>query len=378
MGFDIRVFSIKNPMDKVHPFVEKIQAPVCYLPKASWKRVGRFIPAHLFTLLHRPGGYLRCLRHALKRRSSESMKKFMLAGYASRGVISGDIRHLHAHFASGSTRLAKYIHLMTGVPFSFTAHAKDIFTDRVSRGQLKRRLQTASFVVTISEYNRKHLEEICPEADIHVIRNGIPVDNFPLNNGEPGLEPRPIILSVGRLIEKKGFPFLVDACALLRDRGKSFSCSIVGHGPLREEIEGRIHRHGLEEYVHLRGSCTQDELVQAHYRKATVFTLPCVEAQNGDKDGLPVAIEEAMAMGIPVVSTPITGIPELIRHNRTGLLVSPSDSEGLARALELLLDDEGLRERLKAAARDEVEREYHIDRTIQRLAGLFEGVSRCD
>ena len=324
-GFDVAIFSMKRPEGLIHEFVKEIKSPVFYLPGPSKKNLMKFVIPHLYVFLMRPVGYVRCLLYARSHRSRESRRKFLLAGYVSRSVISGKVQHLHSHFASGSTRLAKYVHLITGVPFSFTAHAKDIFSDRVSRKQLRRRMEKAKFVVTISDYNRKYLKGILKSAKIFVIRNGIPLESFSPNGKHAMREKVPIVLAVGRLVEKKGFSYLIDACAELKRLRANCRCVIVGDGPLRGQIEAQIRRLDLQGYVTLEGFKTHDELIREYYRKATLFALPCKETKNKDRDGLPVALEEAMAMGIPVVTTPIEGSPERLRHNRTGALVPAGD-----------------------------------------------------
>jgi glycosyltransferase involved in cell wall biosynthesis len=295
----------------------------------------------------------------------------MLAGYVSGFVIDRKVRHLHSHFASGSTRLAKYVHLITGVPFSFTAHAKDIFSDRVSQKQLKRRMEKAKFVVTITEYNRRYLKGILENARILIIRNGISLKKFSPNGRNAMSERVPIILAVGRFVEKKGFSCLVDACGELKRQQVNCRVVIVGDGPLRGEIEDQIRRMDLQDRVRLEGSRTHDELIDKYYRRATLFVLPCKEADNKDKDGLPVVLEEAMAMGIPVVTTPIAGIPELVRHNQTGLLVPPENPDELARSIKRLLTDDSLRWRLTMTARKIIEDEYDIESSSGQLADLF-------
>ncbi len=371
MGFDIRIFSIKDPGDRIHSFVREITSPVHYLPAVSKENRLEFFVAHLYTFIRNPVGYVRCLAYARKHSSPESRKKFLLAGYVGRSVISGRIQHLHSHFATGSTRLAKYIHIMTGVPYSFTAHAKDIFSDRVSPKQLKRRIKKAQFIVTISEYNRNYLKNIVPTARIHVIRNGLRIEEFSPNGRFSGGESRPVILGVGRLVEKKGFVYLVEACGVLKREGKDFRCIIVGDGPLKEEIEGRITELGLSEHVRLEGSRIQDELIRDYYTKAHILVLPCTVAANNDMDGIPVVLEEAMAMRIPVVTTAVAGIPELVRHRETGLLVPPGDVGELARSIRNLMEDEPLRQNLKSSGRNLIESEYDIEKTSSQLAGLF-------
>ncbi len=370
-GFDVSIFSMKRPEGQVHAFVKEIRSPVFYLPGTSNRNLRRFVIPHLYSFLRRPVGYVKCLLYARSHRSRESKSKFLLAGYVSGLVIDRKVRHLHSHFASGSTRLAKYVHLITGIPFSFTAHAKDIFSDRVSQKQLKRRMEKAKFVVTITDYNQRYLKGILENTRIFIIRNGISLSKFSPNGENAMSEKVPIILAVGRFVEKKGFSYLIDACAELKRQKVNCRVVIVGDGPLRSEIESQIRRMNLQDRVRLEGSRTQDDLIGKYYRKATLFVLPCKEADNKDKDGMPVVLEEAMAMGIPVVTTPIAGIPELVRHNQTGLLVPPEDPDELARSIKRLLTDDSLRLRLKIMARKIIEEEYDIESSSRQLADLF-------
>lgn len=375
-GFDIRIFSIKDPGDPLHPFVHELMRSVSYLPEISKRNFLSFLSAHLHSLARRPSGYVRCLVYAWKNRSKESRRKFILAGYISSVIFSEDIRHIHSHFATGSTRLAKYVHLMTGVPFSFTAHAKDIYSDRVSGKQLRRRMRLASFVITISEYNSRYLKTIEPSTRIHVIRNGIRISDFsPNGRGHRGGD-RPVILSVGRLVEKKGFKCLVNACAALKRAGIDFQCIIVGDGPLKSSIEAQIRALDLTECVSLEGSKTQDELLKNYYQRADVFVLPCTVAGNNDRDGIPVVLEEAMALGIPVITSEISGIPELVHHLETGMLTPPGDAAALSNSIQTLLADEALREKLTEAARKLIETEYDVEKTSQHLANMFIGALR--
>lgn len=372
-GFEIAVFSMKDPKEKVHSFLARMQSPVHYLPPLSRGTFLTYFFAHLSAFVRRPLGYTKCLLYARHYRSDASLKKFFLAGYLAKQLLDGRFDHLHSHFASGSTRLAKYAHIITGIPYSFTAHAKDIFSDRVSLGQLQRRMEKARFVVTITEYNRKHLSKISPRARLHVIRNGIDIVRFSRNGDHSRANETPVILAVGRLVEKKGFLYLVEACAGLVRKGLDFQCVIVGDGPEKDELEARIRGLDLSGYVTLAGPKTQEELLREYYAKATIFVLPCTVAQNSDMDGLPVVLQEAMALGIPVLSCPITGIPELVRHMETGIMAPPGDPIGLTAAMEQLLKDGALRERLSASARELVVREYDIERTSEQLARLFGG-----
>ena len=179
------------------------------------------------------------------------------------------------------------------------------------------------------------------------------------------------ILSVGRFREKKGFPHLLHACHLLKERGHRLRCHIVGYGPLQEEIDRLITDLELDGIVSLHGKLTHDELIEL-YRKSTIFALPCQIAEDGDRDGIPNSLLEAMAMKIPVISTNVSGIPELIEHMKNGIIVPPKDSKSLASAIKLLIDQPHLRRELGKAGHHKVCQQFSLERNIFKLKELFE------
>jgi glycosyltransferase involved in cell wall biosynthesis len=257
---------------------------------------------------------------------------------------------------------------LLSIPFSFTAHAWDIFKEQA---MLPAKLRAADFVATISEYNRHYLNRLCPAAAdrIHVVRCGVNLARFSHQHECRRVDP-PLILSVGRLVEKKGLACLVEACARLHDRGIDFTCTIVGDGPQRNALARSIAARDLQEIVKLVGELPQEELCDL-WQMACVFALPCTIARNGNRDGIPVALMEAMASGVPVVSTTISGIPELVEDGVTGLLVSSDDAEALSQAISRLLADPGLATRLARAGRQRVEREYDVVRNTRNKARLL-------
>jgi glycosyltransferase involved in cell wall biosynthesis len=258
-----------------------------------------------------------------------------------------------------------------GVPYSFTARAKDIFHDSVRPDDLKRKLQDAAGVVTISDFHLDYLrQEYGPLAE-KVIRvyNGVDLEEF--SYSEPRERP-PVILAVGRLVEKKGFGDLIEACEILARQGHLIGCRIIGAGPLKADLQGRIQRSGLADRIELVGPRPQHEVIE-EMRNAAVLAMPCIVGQDGDRDGLPNVIQEAFALGTPVVSTDVTGIPEVVRDGETGLQVPQNDPQSLAGALERLLRDSALRVRLAREARRLIEAEFDIQRNAARRRALFRG-----
>jgi glycosyltransferase involved in cell wall biosynthesis len=300
------------------------------------------------------------------------IKEFLQAGHIAAEIEArGITAHLHGHFCHGVANIAWFASRLTGIPFSFTAHAKDIYQGELNPGDLlERKLAAARFVATCTEANARVLKRRCSDANIvHTIYHGLDVDYF--SPEAPSPEPLPLILSVGRFVEKKGFAHLVEACARLRDHGLAFKCVIVGErGGAYEPLRRLVAERALEGTVELHEAVIQDELREI-YRRACVFALPCQVMDDGDRDGIPNVLAEAMAMGVPVVSTRISGIPELIDHGVNGLLVESRDPDALANALERVLTDAALRARLAEAGRRRICERFDSRRTTVALHELF-------
>jgi len=210
------------------------------------------------------------------------------------------------------------------------------------------------------------------EAEIHVVYNGLDLESFPLR--KPGLE-EPLLLGVGRLVEKKGFGNLISACQLLKKRGAKFSCEIVGTGTLSDRLKDQIRNGDVGDRVRLLGPLPQ-QILRHHYERARVFVLPCVPAADGDRDILPNVLKEAMAVGVPVVTTRLEGIDELVEDGVNGLLVEPGDANALTAKLELLLADSELRQRLAVNARKLIEERFDRRDNFGRLKMLLETAAR--
>jgi colanic acid/amylovoran biosynthesis glycosyltransferase len=371
-GLRLEVFSLKRPDDGVfHRDVAKVKASVTYVPTLGRSRA--LVAAHARLLRTRPRRYGRALGLALRRGTWGAVKHFAQAGFIAVRIEEAGIRHVHAHFASVATSVALHVSRLTDVSYSFTAHAKDIYIDGVRPDDLRTKLRSARFAVTVSDYNRRHLADLAGEERIVRIYNGLDLEAFAPNGHSP--ERPPLVLAVGRLVEKKGFEDLIRACAVLRDWGQAFSCRIVGKGPLKGELRDLIARLGLERTVELVGPMPREALVDVLPR-ASVFAAPCVVARDGNRDGLPTVLVEAMAAGVPVVATPVTGIPELVEDGRTGMLVPERDPVALAGALRRLLENRPEAEALVRAARRRVELNFDVGKNVAELRALLEEASR--
>ena len=298
-------------------------------------------------------------------RSLPSLRHAIEGLWLARDLRRNGVGHLHAHFIHSPAAVAYLAFLAAGPPFSVTAHAKDLYTTLPRN--LRIRARAARFIITCTRFNAAHLAGIV-SAGMHVVYHGTDLRRFAPDRSD--VEPQRI-LSVGRLVTKKGFNDLVDALGLLQKKGLRIRADIYGGGPLRDELEARALRLGLEGRLTFHGARLQDE-IRAAYRRAAVFVLAPVVMDDGDRDGIPNVLVEAMASGVPVVATRISGIPELITDGIDGLLVNEHDPVALAGAIERVLLDSELGARLGRAGRRRVERDFDLVANTRRLRALFE------
>ena len=280
------------------------------------------------------------------------------------------ITHIHAHFAGMAARTAFWIQKFFGSSFSFTAHANDIFAPRDFEIGLNKLVDAARVVGTETDYAKEFLQERFPKrADrIHRIYNGLNLAEFRRADFSSA---SPTVIAVGRLIDKKGFADLIRACRLLVERGKSFRCQIFGEGPLEQKLRRQIEELKLQNCVELPGPKPQHE-IRKYLATGTVFVLPSVIDPEGGRDNLPTVIMEAMATGLPVVSTGIGGIPEMVIDNETGLLVSAGDANGLADAIDRVIIDLALAKKLGQAGHERAETLFSIQKNVRSLLALFD------
>jgi glycosyltransferase involved in cell wall biosynthesis len=350
-GVDVRVLSLRPSGPSAQPTGVDGRVTACPSGLAGALRMAAAAVA-LLLRLPRPAGreLRRAVRWTLRHRRPDELGRFAQAAWLLPHVPAGT-RRLHAHFADGATSVAMTLSGLSGVPFSFTAHARDLFV-RTPTALLEEKLQSAFAVVAISEHGRAYLQERCPESahKVHLVRNGIDLSAFraPVTAPAPADRP-PGAVTVCRLVDKKGVDVLVDAARLLHERGLDVPVEVVGDGPLRGALVTRAAAAGLSGLVTFHGALPPAAVRQRLHR-AACFVLPCRVAADGDADGLPVSIVEALAAGLPVVSTPVAGVPEVVSDGVSGLLVPADDPVALAAALERLLSDVPLRRRLGEGA----------------------------
>ncbi|MDF1488560.1 glycosyltransferase [Tessaracoccus caeni] len=365
-GEEIVVYSLRPPADgRFHAELALVKAPVHYLPRsssarASW-RTWSAAPAEL-----RPG-LAAVLPLLLDTSADEAEQAVALATLATQHGV----RHLHAHFASVATTVARLAGAITGLPYSFTAHAKDIFHEDVDPQDLAIKLREAHHAITISDYNDSHLRRRFGEEACHglrLVRNGLNLDRFPLRR-PPQRDAVARLLGVGRLVEKKGFDLLIQAAGALTERGVPCQVDIVGDGPLRGALEAAIRERGLEDVVTLLGPRTQSE-VRRLFQEVDLFVAPFVVGSDGNADGLPTVLLEAMASGVPCVAADVTAVGEVVRDRETGWLVPSGDLPALVDAIADALHPETDIASVVSSARALVVREYDSVRQAARLCAL--------
>jgi glycosyltransferase involved in cell wall biosynthesis len=377
-GLPIEIFSLRPTNDShFQDLIARVRAPVNYLyfPAERW------LPENLADAVLSADYFWQALAEAstvlpnlwttLGDVREEQARNVYQAAQLACQVRWKGIGHLHAPFASDAATVTRLAARFAGVPYSFTARAKDIFHESVRPDHFRRKLRDAAGVVTVSDYHLAYLRATYGPlaARVQRIYNGLDLEEFPYQ--APRDRP-PRIVAIGRLVEKKGFADLIEACRLLAVRGCRYSCRILGAGVLQADLRRQIERLNLSDHVTLVGPRPQAEIVK-EVRSAAVLAAPCCIGKDGDRDGLPNVIQEALALGTPVISTDVTGIPEVVRHEETGLQVPQHDPPALAQALERLLQDAELRVRLATAARGLIEVEFDIRRNTERRRAIFRG-----
>lgn len=378
LGAQLHILSLRRPDDNsFHPAVEDVAAEVTYsLELTGMKSILNWIvlvKLHLLLVLRRPTSYIRTVSGYLRQPGRRRLKEVIHAGYFAHILRESGCSHIHAHFANAPTTVAELIHGFTNLPYSFTAHAKDIYHS--TPNELDRKIKNATFVLTCTDYNRRYLTALSTSStEISCVYHGIDLglfDGHKLPAKTDTVGTIPLILSIGRFCEKKGFTYLIRACRILKEHGLEYRCVIVGYGPMLEELKMLIVQLSLEDRVSLVGKMTHDRVVEM-YRNADIFTLPCLITDDGDRDGIPNVLIEAMAQRLPVVSTDVSGISELVETMKNGLLVKEKNSEELAEALELLLHEPMLRKQMGDRGREQVIRNFSFSTSASGVWSRFQ------
>ncbi len=364
LGIALEIGSIYPPLTSLrHEHISRLRAPIHYAPPQQilriWekdaKTTGKW-PRELVEMHERKYGS-----------SVKAEQRARNALYFADLFTHNGVNHFHVHFANRAAHTAMFLKEISGIPFSVTAHGQDFMKDLGNDDLLREICAAAAFVAVETDYSRELLCQRCPHsaAKIHRVYNGIDLEHFPLRL--PATPNRaPVIISVGRLVAFKGFEQLIDACGELARRGLDFSCEIIGDGPLRENLQAKIDTLGLSSRLTLLGSLSQAAVFEK-LRTADIFALASVTDQQGASDVFPTVITEAMSAARPVISTRLAGIPELVAHEETGLLVSPGDTSAFSQALEQLIRDPELRRSYGRAGRARIEQHFRIEQTVRPL-----------
>jgi glycosyltransferase involved in cell wall biosynthesis len=389
LGVPLMIVAMTDPHERMrHAEVVDVAGPVSYLGRFSPLRS---IASHARLGVRSPPRYLRALFLACRSRESDRgyhvASRFRCFAHAVELAdllrrearrTNAPVRHLHAHFAHDPAFVALLTHLLTGIPYSFTAHARDLY--QTPTRSLTARVERATAVVTICRANSDYIAGVAPAfaGKIRVVHNGLDLRLFP----QPDQTQRPdvpLLTSVGRLVEKKGFADLLSACRALAQSGRAFRCRIYGSGPQRSELEETARRFGLENHVSFEGARPRNEIAEA-LRQADLFVLTPYITADGDRDGIPNVLVEAMASRVPVVTTSVAGIPELVTDGVHGSVCPPGDVQAIAARISELLDDPDRRRRYGDAARATVEERFDVSDAAEKLAQVFgvaTGVDRC-
>lgn len=399
-----RIYSLRPPFDNIlHDESIELMKKTVYLPppmsSACLKSNARWLKKH-------PIRYLRVLLYLVFHTISnpihmaKTVYLFPQAAYLAELLQASDIDHLHAHWSGYPTTVALAVSRLAGLSYSFTSHACDM---SMIKTLVAEKIKHAGFALTCTADALKFVRAFLPEEQVNKITvnyHGSNLQKFRPEMRRPRSTSRAIILSCADLHERKGFPYLLQALTILRKKNLEFGCFIVGEGPQRPLLESMIRASGLEDRVFLPGAVTQEKLIEAYYAVADIFVLPCIvqhlrffrknidlgrlkileckmsRGEGIQKDGIPNVMVEAMAMKIPVVSSDIAAIPELIKHNHNGLLAPQRDSEMLAVHLTALIEDEKLRRKLGEAGYRTVHQLFDRSKNIRELLDIFSQPSR--
>jgi colanic acid/amylovoran biosynthesis glycosyltransferase len=367
-GVEVGVVSIRRPAGPLSPEQSAAMDDIRYVMPVHPLRL---VAALAMALATRPIALLRESLRLVSGRHPSFRARLKTFGHIVLGVyVWGLVRksppaHVHAHFVDRATIVAMVVATLFRTGYSATAHANDIYVNPVL---LAEKASSARFVATCTGFNARHLSTVAPAANIELVYHGLDIDRYPRSPVTENGEVR--IISVAQLKEKKGLTYLISGCRDLAERGVSFECDIIGDGPLMLQLQEQIEGAGLADKVHLLGPLPHDEVIE-RLRASTLFVLPCVIAGDGDRDGIPNVILEAMAVGRPVISTTVSGIPEAVADGVSGRLVPPADATQLAGAMADLLESPVVRSQMGAAGRKRIEELFDVRRNARKLEQLL-------
>ena len=387
VGVAIQIFALTNPREKIVQMqVSQIQAPVHYLDESMEpQNPGHRFREHSEVARRHLKGYLRSLFYVATHpkidqgyNASNRWECFLLAVHLvyllriNERETGKKVDHMHAHFAHDPTLIAYLVYHMTGIPYSFTAHARDLY--QIHEDVLTDRIQQSRAVITCCGANLEYLNQLAPSerSKFSLIYHGVNLEDFQTlaNPDVSSTSENPIILSVGRLVEKKGFHDLLQALLIVKGTGQRFRCVIYGDGPLYQQLEGWIQEHDLADQVKLMGDITQQELISI-YQTADLFALTPIQTEDGDRDGIPNVLLEAMAVGLPVITTAVAGIPELVEDNWNGRMFKQHDVQGISSGILELLRNPEQRRQFGEAGSKKVREQFDVAQAAKRLKTLF-------
>ncbi len=377
LGFHTHIMSMRHPREAfTHAGVKNIKASVDYLPSTILKHLLPLGYHNLMLALKKPKIYLKAVKKAavrwMRTRQSATIQPLLQAGYLVHKFLPGkNIIHFQAHLAHSPTSVALFSSLLSGIPFSFFAHAKDIYTS--DQRQLKEKIDMARFVVTCTKYNRNYLSQLAGKSTtpIFCVYHGINLDYFSPKRNNIECKPPYKLLTVARMTEKKGLENVYHALAILRDKKIKFTHTLIGEGDDNDKVLKLIKKLELEKMTELSGTLTHEDVIN-HYADADLFVLGCQIARNGDRDGIPNVMAESMAMNLPVVATNVSGIPEFLEDRVSGMMVPQKDPKALARAMEAVLTDDDLRKQMTLEARKRITKEFNNQKLIKDLARIYQ------
>jgi len=374
-GLEILIVSLRRPTDdRLHPVHREIRAAVHYLPEYLWRQPLRVLRAwwavrKLPAYAEARAQWLRDLR---RDPTPNRVRRFGQALVLA-AELPGDVQRLHAHFLHTPASVTRYAATLRALPWSGSAHAKDIWT--TPEWEKREKLAACDWLVTCTRTNRDHLASLAPEGRVELVYHGIDLTRFAphrtvrgANDGSDARHPV-TILSVARLVEKKGTDVLLDALSRVPAH-LHWRLVHVGGGPLKQKMQKRARALGIAERITWRGALAHEELL-LEYRKADLFALACRIARDGDRDGLPNVLAEAQSQGVACVGTRVSGIPELIRDGVTGVLVEEQDPSTFGAALAALIADPARRRTLGDAGQARVCAVFALEANFERLAVKF-------